>query len=166
VSNALMRRLTICVGALVVIGFSMWFVNKYFGIEAHAIRMWLWPPPTIEQVEARKLRSLAGWFSLNCGHVRRHEKADAAISCATLALSARKGFYVSFDYVGVDSTGVIGLAGNRSGTVFQVEANQLGRGELAMIATSGPVRTVTVIRCEKSPAEETSFPSNRYLSCN
>jgi hypothetical protein len=113
-----MRLLTVVVCAMVVIGSLVWFVNKYFGIEAHAIAERLWPIPTAEQLETRKLRDIAGWFSVNCGHIRRHENADVAISCATNALTARKPFYISFDFIGFDSRGIIGLAADHSGKVF------------------------------------------------
>src|SRR5215831_11226731 len=109
------RLLTVVVCAIVVIGSFVWFVNKYFGIEAHAMTERLWPTPTAEQFETRKLRDIAGWFSVNCGHIRRHENADVAISCAKNALTARKPFYISFDVLGFDSTGIIGLAANHSG---------------------------------------------------
>src|SRR5215472_4316614 len=91
------RTIIACLSSLVFIGCSVWFVNKYFGIEARSLAERLWPPPTIEQVERRHLRKIAGWLSLDCGHVHRHKNADAAISCATSALSARKPFYVSFE---------------------------------------------------------------------
>lgn len=160
-----MKRLAVCIGALVLIGCSVWFIDKYFGIEAHAIAVRLWPPPSVDKIETRQLRKIAGWFSLDCGYVRHHENADAAISCATSALRARKSFYVSFDFVGIDSRGVIGVAANRSGEVFQVTTDQLGGGYLGMVATSGIVRTLTVSRCGKPPFEERSYPSNRYLVC-
>ena len=154
---------TVC--ALIVVASSVWFVNKYFGIEAHAMAVRLRPPVTAEQVETRKLHSIAGWFSLNCGHVRHRENADSAISCATNALNNRKPFYVSFNFIGLDSTGVIGLAANRNGTVFQVTTDELGRGAFGRIGTSGPIRTVTVAGCQKPPIDQTSFPGNRYLVC-
>src|SRR6478609_10451670 len=163
-----MRRvLTVLVCVIVVIGSLVWFVNKYLGIEAHAIAERLWPSPTTEQLETRKLREIAGWFSINCGHIRRHQNSDVAISCATNALTARKPFYISFDFIGFDSTGIIGLAANRSGKVFQVTTDQLGRGAFAATATSGPIRKMTVARCEKPPVEETStsYPVNHFLSC-
>jgi hypothetical protein len=72
--------------AVVVIGFSLWFVDKYFWIEAQSLMVRLWPPPTVEQVEQKQLRRIAGWFSLDCGHVRHRGDADAAISCALQAL--------------------------------------------------------------------------------
>jgi len=159
------RAFAMGICALVVVACSVWFVNKYFGIEAHAMTVRLWPPSAAEQVETRKLHSIAGWFSLNCGHVRHRENAEFAISCATDALKTRKPFYVSFDFIGLDSTGVIGLAGNRNGAVFQVTTDELGRGAFGMIGTSGPIRTVTVNRCQKPPIEQTSFPANWYLVC-
>ncbi len=57
----------------IVIGFSIWFVNKYFWLEAHSLIARFWPPPTVEQVEQEQLRRIAGWFSLDCGHVRHRE---------------------------------------------------------------------------------------------
>lgn len=163
-----MRRLVVfVVCAIVAIGSLAWFIDKYFGIEAHAMAERLWPTPTTEQLETRKLREIAGWFSVNCGHIRRHENADVAISCATSALTAQKPFYISFDIIGLDSKGIVGLAADHSGKVFQVTTDQLGRGAFAAIATSGPIRKMTVARCEKPPVEETttSYPVNHFLSC-
>ena len=151
--------------SLLIVACSIWFINKYFGIEAHALALRVWPAPTTEEVEKRKLRSIAGWFSLNCGHVRYHENAGSAISCATNALKTRKPFYVSFDYVGLDVGGAIGLAANRNGEVFQVMTTQLTYASLGGIVTSGPVHTVTVTRCEKPPVETPSHAENRYLWC-
>jgi len=162
-----MRRtiVTIAVSALVVVGVSVWFLNKYFGIEARLLLLRLWPPPSVEQVERRNLCKIAGWFSINCGHVRHRQNADPAISCATSALKAGKPFYVSFDYVGMDSTGATGLAANSKGTVYQVTTDQLGGGAFGYIATSGTVRTVSITPCQRPPTEHTSYPANRVLSC-
>lgn len=161
-----MRRLIVIAGlCLVVLGCSVWFVNKYFGIEARSLLARLWPPPTLEQLETRKLRKVAGWFSLNCGHVHRHENADGAISCATSALRTGKPFYVSFDYVGIDSIGATGVAANSTGAVYEVTTDELGRGTFGYVKTSSTVRTVSVIPCQRPPADQTFYPSNRILSC-
>ena len=159
------HTLIILVSVLVLIGSATWFVHKYFAVEAETLAKQVWPDPSAEQVEIRKLRGIAGWFSIDCGHVLHRQDADAAISCATKALRTREPFYVSFDYIGTDSTGVIGLAGDRSSRVFKVTTDELGRGAFGMISTSGPNRTVTFRLCDKGPVEETSYPANRYLSC-
>jgi hypothetical protein len=70
----------LCLAALG--GFSAWFINKYFGVEAQALAVRIWPPPTTDQVERKELRKIADWFSLDCGHVRYRENADRAIACA------------------------------------------------------------------------------------
>ena len=59
------------------------------------------------------------------------------------------------------------FAADHSGKVFQVTIDQLGRDAFAAIATSGPIRTMTVVRCERPPVEETStsYPINHLLSC-
>src|SRR5262245_32245863 len=91
------RLLTIAALCLAAIGgFSTWFINKYFGVEAQALAVRIWPPPTTDQVENKELRKIAGWFSLDCGHVRYREDADRAIACAQDALKARRRFYVAF----------------------------------------------------------------------
>ncbi|HJS97652.1 MAG TPA: hypothetical protein VJ756_01080 [Terriglobales bacterium] len=153
------------IAALVFAVGSGWFINKYFDLEAHALFMRLWPPPTAQQVEIRQLRKIAGWFSRDCGHVRHRQNADWAIACAEDALRTGQRFYVSFDYVGLDSTRIIGLASNSAGVVYEVTTDQLGRGAFGFVATRGTVRTTTVTRCEKVPVEQTSYPANRYLTC-
>ena len=145
---------------------SVWFVNKYFGVEAHGITSRLWPPLSVEKVETRKLRNLAGLFSLDCGHVRHRDRADSAIACAEEAIRTGRAFYVSFDYVGLDSHGTTGLAASSKHELYEVDTNQLGNGFGGYVGTSGIVRTVNVSRCEKAPVEETSVPANRYLTCH
>jgi hypothetical protein len=140
-------------------------VDKYFSIEAHDLRVRLWPPPTLVQLERQRLQKTAGWLSIDCGYVRQGESADAAISCATHALKSRKAFQVSFDFIGMDTTGVIGIAGNRNGEVFEVRTEELGHAALRGITTSGASRSVSVIRCEKSPIELSLYDTDRYLLC-
>ena len=158
--------------AIAVLGFvalgggSAWFINKYFGIEAEALAGRLWPPPTAQQVEVRQLRKIAGWFSLDCGHVRHREDADPAIACAQGALRTRRPFRVAFDYVGVDSHGVTGLAANSKGTVYEVQTDELGHGWGGAVRTTGRVRSVTVTRCQEAPIEHTSWLANRDLTCH
>jgi len=150
----------------------VWFVDKYFGIEAHEVWARLWPTPTPEQVETRNLRRIAGWYSLNCGHVRRYENADAAISCAMEALKTRRTFYVSFDFVwklrpfGLylpPADGVIGLARNPSGALYEV-AVMVPRDSKSVIP-SEPARIVTVSLCNKAASEQISQVEGRYLTC-
>jgi hypothetical protein len=163
--SAKVRRLGIALPAFVALGCgSAWFINKFFGIEAQALVTRLWPPSSANQVEARRLHAIAGWFSIDCGRVRHRENADHAIACAQDALKSRRRFYVAFDYVGVDSQGVTGLARNSEGEVFEVRTDDLGRGALG--AVSRHARTATVTRCEVAPTERTSYPANRYLTCS
>jgi hypothetical protein len=165
-ASAKVRRVAIAVFGFVALGScSAWFINKYFGIETQALAVRLWPPPTADQVEIRQLRKIAGWFNLDCGHVRHHEDAVGVITCAQGALRTRRRFYVAFDYVGLDSHGTTGLAANSKGGVDEVDTSELGRGTFGYVATSGIVRTVTVTRCEHAPIEQTSYPANRYLTC-
>ena len=160
------RLLVAVLSSAIVIGFSIWFVNKYFLLEAQSVIARFWHPPTAEQLEDKRLRRIAGWFSLDCGHVRYRENPDRAIACAGDALRTGRRFYVSFDYVGVDSHGVTGLAATSKHEVYEVVTDELGRGHLGYVATTGTVRTTNVSRCEKPPAEQTSLPANRYLTCH
>jgi hypothetical protein len=164
--SARLLFIAIVVFGLIALGScSAWFISTYFGIEAHAFAERLWPSLTADQVEARQLRKIAGWFSLDCGHVRHREDADRAISCAQGALRTGRRFYVAFDYIGLDSHGTTGLAANSKGTVYQVDTDELGRGWGGSVATHGVVRTVTVTRCEQAPIERTYYPANRDLTC-
>jgi hypothetical protein len=158
------RRLAAALLAFVALGSgSAWFINKYFGIEAQGLAARLCPRSTANQVEARQLHAIAGWFSIDCGHVRHREDADPAIVCAHDALLSRRRFYVAFDYVGTDSHGVTGLARNSKGEVYEVTTDDLGRGIFGTV--SHHARTVTVTRCTVAPTERTSYPANRYLTC-
>jgi len=160
------RKLAIFgVFGLLLIGLSAWFVNKYFGIEARSAIAHIWPPPTTREVEARQLRRISGWFSVDCGHVPRHTDADPAIKCAMNALRSHERFRVSFDYMGLDSHGVTGLAANSAGEVYEITTDELGVGWGGAIATADRLRSVTVTRCDRAPVEETSYPANRLLSC-
>jgi hypothetical protein len=163
-TSGTVRRLAAALLAFVALGGgSVWFINKYFGIEAGALVARLWPPSTAYQVEVRQLHTIAGWFSIDCGHVRHREDADHAIACAQGALKSGQRFFVAFDYVGVDSHGVTGLARNSEGEVYEVSTDDLGRGIFGTV--SRHARTVTVTRCEVAPTERTSYPANRYLTC-
>jgi hypothetical protein len=155
----------IAFGLVAVVSCSAWFVNTYFGIEVRALAMRLWPPPTAEQVENQHLRKIAGWFSLDCGHVRHHEDADRAIACAQRALRTGQRFYVAFDFVGLDSHGTTGVAVNAEGRVYEVNTDQLAGRASEPVPTTNPRIDVTVTRCEHTPIEQTSFRSNRYLTC-
>jgi hypothetical protein len=152
----------VAVGAL-ALG-SIWFINKYFGIEARAFEERLWPPPTAEQVEMRRLRKIAGWFSVDCGHVPRHRDANQAIACAQRALRDRRRFYVAFDYVGIDSHGTTGIAAGRAGTIYEVSTDEMFGDEFGQITTNAVERHVDVNRCEGRPFERTEG-GNRYLTC-
>ncbi len=92
----------------VVVAGAAWFIDKYFALEFNALIARIRPVPTAQQIEIRRLRKIAGWFSRDCGHVPRHGDADPAIACAKDALNSGERFYVSFDYVGVDSRGTTG----------------------------------------------------------
>jgi hypothetical protein len=149
----------------IVIGFSVWFVEKYFWIEAHSVIVRFWPPPTVERVEHKKLRQIAGWLSLDCGHVRHREDADPAISCALDALKSGRRFYVAFDVVGLDSHGTTGLALSAEGVLYQVDTDQMSGGWAGYVCCSRRISDPQVYRCKKPPTEEISYPANRSLSC-
>lgn len=160
-----MRPLIAIVGlcALSAIG-SAWFVNKYFAIEAHALAMRLWPPATLQTVEARRLRQIGGWFSTDCGHVRHHQDPTTSIACANESLQSRRPFHVAFEWVGIDSHGITGLAGNAAGEVYEVTTDEISAG--GGIANSRPARIVTVTRCERAPVERViGMRGDRILSC-
>lgn len=144
-------------------GFSAWFINKYFAIEAQALAVRIWPAPTTDHVENKELRRIAGWFSLDCGHVRYRENADRAIACAQDALKAQRRFYVAFDYRGLDSP--TGIAANSEGAVYEVVTDQLTAGWAGYVYNDGRVNAPTVIPCKKAPIERASCPANRYLTC-
>jgi len=165
-SNFRVRRaLTVILILLVLGSVAAWFMNKYFWIEEQALITRIWPAPTVRQIEEQRLRKIAGWFSRDCGHVPHRADADPAITCAREAIKTGQPFYVSFDYVGLDSHGTIGLAANRRHQVYEVSTDELGRGFLGQVATTGTMRTVTVTRCEESPTEQNALPGNRFLSC-
>ena len=148
-----------------VAGFSTWFVNKYFGIEAQALAGRIWPLPTADQVEQKELLKIAGWFSLDCGHVRHREDADRAIACARDALKAGRCFYVAFDYRGLDSHGTTGIAANSDGAIYEVVTDQLSGGWAGYVFNDRRVSAPTVISCKKAPVERASYPANRYPTC-
>jgi hypothetical protein len=163
---AKVRWLAIAVlGFVAVGGGSAWFINKYFGIEAQGLSARLWPAPTAQQVEVRQLRKIAGWFSLDCGHVRYRENADRAIACAQDALRARRRFYIAFDFKDFDSHGTTGLAANSEGAVYEVVTEQLTGGWGGYVRNDGRVQKPTIVLCQKAPFERTSYPANRFLSC-
>jgi hypothetical protein len=160
------RRLAAALLAFVALGGgSAWFINKYFGIEAQGLAARLWPPPTAQQVEVRQLRKIAGWFSLDCGHVRYRENADRAIACAQDALRARRRFYIAFDFRGIDSHGTTGLAATSEGAVYQVVTEQLTGGWGGYVRNDGRVHKPIIVLCQKAPFERTEYPANRFLSC-
>ncbi len=80
-------------------------------------------------------------------------------------MKARKPFYVSFDFIGIDSTGSVGLAANRDGDLFEVTTDQLGRGAFGAVANGGTVQNVTVTSCGTAPTYHVSYGGTHYLSC-
>lgn len=156
------------IGSLLVVALaicSAWFIHRYLWQEACDVAVRLWPPPTAGQIEQRHLRKIAGWFSLDCGHVRHREDADAAIACAQGAMKTGRRFYVSFDGIGLDSHFTIGLAADAKGAVYEVLTNQMP-GVWGYAENIGTGRTVTVSRCAMGTIEEVSnYPANRYLRC-
>ena len=160
------RRIAITSTFVVVLAIlSAWFVHKYFWLEASNLAVRLWPPPTAAQVELRNLRRIAGWFSLDCGHVRYRQDADAAIVCAQGALKAGRRFYVSFDGKGIDSHFSTGIAADSTGAVFEVFTNEMP-GVAGYADNLGIWRTETITRCAPGTVEEVSnFWANRYLQC-
>lgn len=140
---------------------GVWFVQKYFGIEEHALAMRLWPQSTADRAAKRELHRVAGWFSLDCGHVRHHEDAGRAIACAQNAIRTGQRFYVAFDWIGMDSKGTTGLAANSKG-LYEVDTEGFRYG--GSIAPTEEVM-VGVTRCEKSPIETTSNRGDRVLTC-
>ena len=160
------RCLAVALLAFVLLGISsVWFINKYFGVEAQSLTAWLWPAPTVREVEARQLRKIAGWFSLDCGRVGYRQDADFAIACAKDALRTRRRFYVAFDDRGFDSHGTTGLAANSDGAVYEVDTEQLTDGWGGHVRNDGRVRKPIITLCQKAPFESISFPANRFLSC-
>ena len=151
--------------AAVVAGSAL-FIHKYFALEYDAAVSSLWPPPTTRQIETRRLRKIAGWFSRDCGHVSYRGDADAAIACASEALKSGQRFYVSFDYIGVDSHGTSGLALDSQRKVYEVVTDELGGGAVGMVGTSGRVLNVSVVACEAAPVERSFYPANRFLTCH
>jgi len=139
----------------VVAGCSAWFINRYFWIEAHTVKERLWPPPTFEQIEVKQLRNIAGWFSLDCGYVRRFAEADPTIACAQQALRMKRRFYLAFTFVAFDSQWAYGLAAGRSGVVYEVVTEH---------GSFFSVPKAAVNRCETPPIEKTVGRS-RYLTC-
>jgi hypothetical protein len=165
-TSAKVRRLATALLAFVALGGgSAWFIHKYFGIEAQGLAARLWPTTTAQQVEVRQLRKIAGWFSLDCGHVRYRENADRAIACAEDALRARRRFYIAFDSRGFDSHGTTGLAANSEGAVYEVVTGQLTGVWGGYVRNDGRVHKPTIVLCQKAPFEQTSYPANRFLSC-
>ena len=144
---------------------SAWFIHKYFWLEACNLAVRLWPPPTAAQIEQRHLLKIAGWFSLDCGHVRYRENADAAIACAQGALKSGRRFYVSFDGIGLDSHFAIGLAANSERAVYEVDTDEMP-GVVGYADNVGIGRTVTVTRCAAGTiADVSNYRANRYLNC-
>ena len=164
-SVKMLRLAFVVFGLVAFVSCSAWFINRYFGIEVHALAVRLWPPLTAVQVEVKELKKIAGWFSLDCGHVRHHEDADRAITCAQRALRTGQRFYLAFDYVGLDSHGTTGLAASAEGRVYEVDTEELGRGTFEPVATSSSRTKVTVTRCERIPIEQVSFRNDRFLTC-
>jgi len=148
---------TASVVVAVLAAYSVWFVDKYFSTDVQAAMDRLWPPPTAEQVDVRQLRNIAGWFSLDCGHVRNPVEADRAIACAQKALANKRRFYVAFDFVGIDSHGATGLAVGWQGIVYEADTDEL-------VGSLYAVPKADVNRCETPPFERT-VGRNRYLTC-
>jgi hypothetical protein len=154
-------RVALTVIVVIALGCAgRWSVQKYFGIEAHALAMRLWPPQTADKVAAKKVHEIAGWFAQDCGHVRHRQDADASISCVHDALRAGRRFRVAFDWFGFDSHGTVGLAANSTG-VYEVDTEEYRYGLI--------VPTVTVLtnvtHWQEHPIEITLFPASRILSC-
>jgi len=88
-----------------------------------------------------KLLSLAGSDSRDCGSVALHDKADAAIACATQAASAGAAYRVAIEFEGADSIAWQGAARDAQGKLWAVfyDADRPG--------SSGAGTTLSVVLC-------------------
>ena len=160
-----MRRVVLIAGlsAVAVIG-AVWFVNKYYAVEAHALAVRIWPSPTLQQFEASRLRHYAGWFSHDCGIVPRRRDPAEAIQCAQESLRSHRPFRVAFEWVGIDSRGITGIAGDSSGEIYEVTTDETSPGN--KFFGTRPARTVTVVRCQEPPVEiSVGMHGDRIMSC-
>lgn len=161
-----MRRIT-TIGALCALAIiaAWWFVNKYFAVEVQALMSRVFPPPSVRQLESKQLRRTAGWFSRDCGVVKLHDDPTVAMSCANEAMREHCSFRIAFEWVGVDSHGMTGLAGTSSGDIYEITTDDISAGSGTFNVRPG--RVVTVQKCERSPVETTvGHRANRVLSCS
>lgn len=123
-----MRRphVVITLSVIAAIGCSIWLIEKYFGIEAHAVAERLWPPSTADQIEARRLHNIAGKNATDCGHVGLHQSPTAPGDCALAAWKANRPFFISYDVQGIDSKLLYGLTSSGGGDVFSVKYDSMG----------------------------------------
>jgi hypothetical protein len=164
VYSTMRRAITIGTICAVTLSVTFWFLTKYFAVEVQSMKSRLLPPPTTEQFESQHLRRTAGWFSRDCGVVKLHDDPSKAMLCASSAMRERHSFRVAFEWVGVDSHGLTGLAGTSSGDIYEITTDEMSAG--GGIANAPPVRVVTVSKCGQ-PAREIAFGPRGYpvMSC-
>lgn len=68
----------------------------------------------------KRLRAISGDRAINCGRTKVDGTEGQALECARNAISAKRPFFVRFDFWGFDSSVSDGFAGAKSGNVYQV----------------------------------------------
>ena len=160
-----MRRV-ITIGALCVLAIIAMcsFVNNYFALEVQAMMSRLFSPPTVRKIESKQLRRTAGWLSRDCGVVNLHDDPTLAISCAKDAMREHRSFRVAFEWVGIDSRGMIGLARTSSGDIYEITTDEMSAG--GGVFNEPPSRVVTAQKCGVPPSEVAfGLWGTRVLSC-
>src|ERR1700730_11374107 len=75
-----------------------------------------------------RVRTLAGSGAINCGHIKPQSDPKPASDCVLNSFANHKPFYVIYDTqeFGIDSHFIDGLAGDKSGNLYDVEFNSRG----------------------------------------
>jgi hypothetical protein len=79
-------------------------------------------------------RSLAGWYSINCGRVRIRQDPKAATECALKAQSESRPFRVRYDIMGYDSAVAGGIVRTAEGHLYALsfDGDPAGHGRVSL----------------------------------
>jgi hypothetical protein len=107
-----------------------------------------------------RLAVLAGQGAINCGHVRPRTDPKPSSECVLKSFENHRAFYALYDTqeVSIDTRFIDGLAGDKSGNLYDVEFSSMGWSTQGM-AGQGQLTDRGYILVESCPKPITLTPS-------
>ena len=115
-------RILIYFGVLTLTLFAGWWYYGALVLQIPHLRYQLtrWEMEHFGDRLDREARWLAGWRSVDCGHIRLRSDANPAIDCALYAFREHRPFRVRFDLQGINSSPSQGVVFTPAGEVVEL----------------------------------------------